>query len=341
MHRRNFLALSIAAGMASAIQVKAQPLANKLLAPTLKKGSRIGIVAPGTAVSDPEDIFRAKEAAEYFGLEPVLSDHLLSGSGYKTRATEERIDDIHAMFADDTIEGIFAIRGGYGSARLLDKLDYGLIADNPKIFLGYSDITALHTAIHQQTGLVTFHGPVMLSSFSEYTAEHLQKMIFGSDENLILKNPKEMSGIRESYPTMAISPGTAEGELAGGNLTIISTTMGTPYEIETAGKIFFIEDVGEKAYSIDRMLTQLRLAGKFDNVAGVIFGKCAECEASPGLWDPDVAEVAFNLLSDLECPVLYGLLIGHTENQITLPIGIKAKLDADAGTVELLERWVK
>ncbi|MBL8223570.1 MAG: LD-carboxypeptidase, partial [Bryobacterales bacterium] len=175
--------------------------------------------------------------------------------------------DIHDMFSDPEVKAVFAIRGGFGAAHLLDKIDYGLIARNPKIFIGYSDITALHLAFHRKAGLVTFHGPVVLSRFSNYTQDHFRRALFDAKPLGTLTNPPDSDPLRPSHTLRTVRPGKARGLLTGGNLTLISTTLGSPYDIETKGRILFIEDVDEQPYSMDRMLTHLKLAGKFDGVA--------------------------------------------------------------------------
>ena len=245
------------------------------------------------------------------------------------------------MFRDPEVKAVFAIRGGYGSAQLLDRIDYDLIRANPKVFLGYSDITAMHLAIHQRTGLVTFHGPVVLSHFSQYTQDHFKAALFGTEPLGAVTNPSDSNRLRPEHVLRAIRPGKARGRLIGGNLTLISTTMGTPYEIDTRGKIVFIEDVDEEPYRIDRMLTQLRLSGKLDAAAGIVFGECADCK--PKDYKPSfnstftLGEILDNFLGDLKIPVFSGLTIGHTDDQLTLPIGVMATLDADKGELVIEE----
>ncbi|MGH9718858.1 MAG: S66 peptidase family protein, partial [Bryobacteraceae bacterium] len=259
-------------------------------------------------------------------------------------SVEERLDDLHAMFRDPDVRAVFAIRGGYGAAQLLDRIDYKLIRGNPKIFLGYSDITALHLAIQKRAGLVTFHGPVTLSRFSEYTQKHFRRALFEAKPLGKLTNPPDSNPLRPAHTFRTVRPGTARGPLVGGNLTLISTTMGTPFEIETRGRILFLEDVDEQPYSVDRMLTQLRLAGKFDGVAGVVFGECNNCR--PRDYQPSfestfsLGEVVDEILGKLPVPVLSGLTIGHTEDQLTLPLGVMASLDADKGELEIEEPGV-
>ncbi|MBI5326633.1 MAG: LD-carboxypeptidase [Ignavibacteriae bacterium] len=310
----------------------------------LKQGDTVGIIAPATAVTDPDQIGKAIEALNYFGLKNKIGRNVLKGEGYKTRTIEERIDDIHTMFGDKDVSAIFCLRGGYGSAGLLDKIDYDLIKSNPKIFIGYSDITALHLAINKYSSLITFHGPVLLSGFSNYTADYFSKALFNTNPLGKIVNPESKSGIRLVHPTRTIKPGKATGKLIGGNLSIICSLMGTPYEIETKDKILFIEDVGEEPYRIDRMLTQLRLAGKLNSTAGIIFGECTECN-SDGLnpshiWDYTLGEVLDKILGNLNIPVFYGLTFGHTNDQITIPEGVEAEMDADDRVLNILESGV-
>ena len=199
--------------------------------------------------------------------------------------------------------------------------------------MGYSDITALHIAINKKAGLITFHGPVVLSKFTDYTQKYFRKAIFEPPPIGIVTNPPEANLLRPAHMLRTVRPGRASGTLIGGNLTLISTTMGTPYEIETTGRILFIEDVGEEPYRIDRMLTQLRLAGKLDAAAGIIWGECSECQ--PNDYKPSfqstlsLGEIVDNILGGLKIPVLSGLTIGHTDDQVTLPEGGMATLDAD------------
>jgi len=248
------------------------------------------------------------------------------------------------MFRDKDVDAVFAIRGGYGSMHLLDHIDYDLIHRNPKIFLGYSDITAMHLAINRHARMVTFHGPIALSRFTDYTQKYFRKALFEVQPIGKVTNPPESNELRPSHTLRTIKPGIATGPLTGGNLTLISNTMGTPYEIETGGKVLFLEDVDEEPYSIDRMLTHLRLAGKFDGVAGVIFGECQDCRAKdfkPSTTIPyGLGEVLDNILGNLKVPVLYGLTIGHTDDQLTLPLGVVATLDASSGTLEIKEAGV-
>jgi muramoyltetrapeptide carboxypeptidase len=340
MTRRGFLALS---ALGSSL---AQAPVPKLLRPrALRPGDTVGLITPSSYVSDPDRLALAERTVRFFDLVPKFGKNVRKQNGYLGGSIDERLDDLHAMFADPSVAAIFAIRGGYGSAQLLDRIDYPLLHKNPKIFLGYSDITVLHLAIQKRAGLLTFHGPVALSGFSEYTQRHFRRALFQTEPLGVVSNPTESNALRPTHTLRAIRPGRARGPLVGGNLTLISTTMGTPFEIDTRGRILLLEDVDEQPYSIDRMLTQLRLAGKFDNVAGVVFGECNACrprDYKPGFESTlSLGEVLDEILGKLPVPVLSGLTFGHTDDQLTLPLGAMATLDAAKGELTIEESGVR
>jgi len=348
MKRRNFI-IGTSLGLALTLAGKSfgkifNNAVNSVKPKMLNKGDTIGIIAPGTAVSDPESFYKIKEVMDYFELRCKFGKFLAKGTGYKTRSVDERLEDLHNMFSDQSVKAIFCIRGGYGSIRLLDKIDYNLIRANPKIFLGYSDITALHLAISKLTGLVTFHGPVLISEFSNWTVSYFRKALFSLDPIGKVINDSKKNNVRNLHPFWSVTNGKSQGKLTGGNLTMICSLMGTPYEIETDGKILFIEDVDEEPYRIDRMLTQLRLAGKFNKASGIIFGECSGCSSDrlqpSRVWDYTLGEVLESVLGDLKIPVVYGLTFGHTSDQLTIPIGVEAVIDSDNQKFEILESGV-
>ncbi len=350
MKRRNFLH-SVGAALALPLMTRdlitARPfVADGLIRPrALKAGDTVGLITPATYVPDPDRIALAEHTIKYFGLQMKIGKNAGKRMGDYRISIEERLDDLHSMFRDTDVDAVFALRGGYGSMHILDRIDYDLIQRNPKIFLGYSDITAMHLAINKHAKLVTFHGPIALSRFTDYTQKYFRKALFYSQPIGALTNPPESNELRPSHPLRTIRSGIATGSLIGGNLTLISNTMGTPYEIETRGKVLFLEDVDEEPYSIDRMLTHLRLAGKFEGVAGVIFGECQDCK--PKDYKPSstipygLGEVLDNILGNLKVPVLYGLTIGHTDDQLTLPLDVAATLDATNRTLEIKEAGVR
>lgn len=334
--------LGTAAGLAT--PAAAQPSLSLIKPKALKAGDIVGVITPSTYVSDPMRLDLVPKTIEHFGLKVKIGKNVRKRSGYLGGSIDERVADLHEMFQDPEVKGIFCIRGGYGSPQLLDRIDYKLIRNNPKVFAGYSDITAMHLAIQRHAGLVTFHSPVVLSRFTDWTQDHFRRALFTNEAKRIIRNPDERNPLRPVHPFRAIRPGKVRGPIMGGNLTLISSLMGTPYEPDTRGKIFFIEDVGEEPYRIDRMLTQLRLAGKFDQAAGIIVGECVDCnprEFRPGFESTfSLNEVLEDILSTLRVPVLSGLLVGHTDDQATLPLGVTAELDAEAGSLTIEEAGV-
>jgi muramoyltetrapeptide carboxypeptidase len=340
MTRRRLLTAAAVALPASAAAAD-----RKLIRPkALRAGDTVGLITPSSYVSDPDRLALAERTARYFGLVPKFGKNVRKRDGYLGGTVEDRVEDLHAMFRDPEVKAVFAIRGGYGASQLLDRIDYDLIRANPKILLGYSDITALHLAIQKRAGLVTFHGPIALSRFTPYTQTYFRKALFETEPMGRVTNPPDSDPLRPVHSLRTVRPGNARGPLFGGNLTLVSTTMGTPYEIETAGRILFLEDVDEEPYSIDRMLTQLRLAGKLDAAAGLIFGECQNCR--PRDFQPSyestlsIGEVVDEILGRQRIPVLSGLTIGHTDDQLTLPLGVMAHLDADKGELTIEEAGV-
>jgi muramoyltetrapeptide carboxypeptidase len=345
--RRNFLA-----GLSAAMSIPFASTtgnsfmqANGLIKPkALKQGDTVGLITPSTEVIDPDRLALAAMTLKFFGLRVKMGSNVGKRSVNYTGSVNARLDDLHAMFSDKAVDGVFAVRGGYGSGHLLDKIDYSVIRKNPKIFLGYSDITALHLAIYKRAGVVTFHGPVAVSSYTDYTQAAFRKALFDRRPIGRLTNPQESNQLRPEHHLRTVRGGKASGQLIGGNLSLIAATMGTEFEIDTRGKILFLEDVGEQPYSLDRMLTHMRLAGKLDSAAGIIFGECAECaprDYKPSMASPySLGEVVDNILGGLKIPVLYGLTIGHTADQLTLPMGVKATLDADNGFLDITESAV-
>jgi len=338
MTRRHLLAGSFFTALA-------QNSVPKLTRPrALRPGATVGLITPSTYVSDPDRLALAERTLKCFDLKPKFGRNVRKRNGYLGGSIEERLEDLHAMFADGSVDAVFAIRGGYGSGQLLDRIDYDLLRKNPKIFFGFSDITAMHLAIQKRAGLVTFHGPVALSEFSDYTQKHFRRALFETAPLGALTNPPDSNPLRPSHTLRTIRGGKARGALVGGNLTLISTTMGTPFEIDTRGRILLLEDIDEQPYSIDRMLTQLRLAGKLDSAAGLVFGECYLCR--PRDYKPafdstlSFGEVLDEILGKLRIPVLSGLTFGHTDDQLTLPLGVMATLDADKGELVIEESGV-
>ena len=306
----------------------------------LKNGDHIGLVLPASMAFEPADIDLAREQIEAMGFRVTLGKHARNKHGYFAGTDAERAADINAMFANEQIDGIFCYSGGWGSPRLLPLLNYELIAANPKVLLGYSDITALLNNIYQQTGLITFHGPVAASNIRPWTYENLKKVLMSTTPIGALGNPPKPDDelVNRSYRIQTLRGGHASGHLVGGNLSLVAALMGTPWQIHTRGAILLLEDIDEAPYRVDRMLTQLALGGAFEGVAGVVFGYCTECKADGPSFS--MGEVLADRLRDLNVPVMSGFAFGHLKEMHTLPIGLKAVMDADKGTIALMESAV-
>jgi muramoyltetrapeptide carboxypeptidase len=239
---------------------------------------------------------------------------------------------------------VLPIRGGWGSSRVLPHLDYGMIRKNPKVMVGYSDITALHLAIQAKTGLVTFHGPNGMGRWDEWSLDYFKRILF-SAESVTMENPTTLSDRNALAQTenrvQTITSGTARGRLLGGNLTVLTTILGSPYVPSFAGAILFVEDVGEDLYRIDRMFTQLKLAGILDRIRGFVFGTCAECGPGEGFGSLTLEEILADHIKPLNVPSWFGAMIGHQMPQWTIPEGVEAEIDAAKGTIRLLAAAVR
>ncbi len=345
MKRRNFLKTSGA--MLSLSLVSSSGFAgvssNRLIRPkALRPGDLVGLITPGSPV-DEKQLASAEQRIKDLGLRSKAGKNVAKPASSSDAALQANLDDLHAMFRDPEVRAVISVRGGYGSVELLDRINYDLIRRNPKIFVGFSDATALHLAIHRNSGLVTFHGNF---NSSEYTTAYFRKALFSVQPIGEVSNPAQSSDSKVPVSKIrAIRPGKASGRIIGGNLTSISYTMGTPYEIETRNRILFLEAVGEEPYHVRRMLNQLRLAKKFDDAAGIVFGVCASCVVPAGKTpypntNYTADEVLDYMLGKLKMPVISGLAIGHIADQLTLPLGAKATLDADEGTLTINESGV-
>lgn len=339
-NRRHFLkaaGIMAAASLLSPTNVLATafpPQAAKLKPQALKSGDTIAISSPAGAVWDAAQVETFSNILKGFGFKVVLGKTLSEKYGYFAGTDELRAGELNSLFADKSIKGIFCMKGGWGCARLLDKLDFELIKRNPKILIGFSDITTLLVAITAKTGLVTFHGPVGNSGWNAWTSSVFKSVVMNNDGLPLFSNPST----EESFVT--IHPGKARGELIGGNLTVIASLMGTMYLPDWKGKILFLEEVKEEPYSIDRLLTQLKLCGVLDAISGFVFGRCAKCLAEEPQKAFTFQEVLSQHLKPLGIPAFYGAMIGHIENKLTVPLGIQAEIDADRGSIQLLEAAV-
>lgn len=343
MNRRHAIQSTLAALVAGATvrlnEASAEAVATASKPARLRKGQTIGIVAPASNVDENEETRFAIDVMRSFGFRVKLGEHIFSRTQYLAGTDRERADDVNRMFSDNGVDAIFCLRGGYGTPRILPFLDYDVIRRNPKILLGYSDITALLLAIHKMTGLIGYHGPIARQNFSDYTLSEFKRVLFNPKSKTVIGSPPPFEA-REGYVDdenriTKFTGGTARGKLVGGNLSLLTALLGTPYEPDFKNRILFLEDVGESAYSIDRMLTQLWLAGRLQQVAGIAFGKFTDAESSGNSYS--IEEVIQMRCEPLGVPTVRGLMFGHVEDQTVVPIGIKAELDADTGTLTLLE----
>jgi muramoyltetrapeptide carboxypeptidase len=280
-----------------------------------------------------------KESIVAMGLVPKAAPHLAARWGYLAGKNEERAADLNAMFADHTVRAIFAVRGGWGSARILPHLDWKTIRANPKLLIGFSDITALHMAIAARAGFTTIHGPNAASSWGALSWDSFRAVAFdGQTPTYASPGGTEDRLAQRAGRVRTFRAGKASGPLLGGNLTVLTALMGTPYLPDFSGAILFIEDVDEAEYRIDRMLTQLALSGILGKAAGVVFGQCTDCRArGPSYGGFTLSQVLEQHLAPLGVPAFQGALFGHIPNQFSLPVGGRAEIDAEAGTIRLLE----
>lgn len=303
----------------------------------LRPGDRVGLVAPASANFHSVDVEIAQDVARAFGLEPQLGAHVRDRHGYLAGRDEDRAADVNAFFADPKLRALFAIRGGWGCARVLPHLDWETIRRNPKVVTGYSDITGLHCGLHARTGLVTFHAPTLLSDWPSFSVDHFRRVVF-EGEAVTMANPPggEERLVQRENRTRTITGGRARGTLLGGNLTVLTTLLGSPYVPAFDGAVLFLEDVNEDIYRVDRMLTQLRLAGLLGRLRGFVFGSCSECEPGEGYGSLTLEEVLDEHVKPLGVPAYEGAMIGHQDRQFTVPIGVEVELDASAGTITML-----
>jgi muramoyltetrapeptide carboxypeptidase len=307
--------------------------------PRLRPGDTVGLVGPASATFHTQDIEIVTEVLAAFDLKARPAPNLLKRYGYLGGRDDERAADVDAMFADPEVKGVFAVRGGWGCARVLPHLDYELIRRNPKALIGFSDITALHLGIHARTGLVSFHAPTALATWPQFSADYLRRVVLDG-EAVLMQNPKEPGEalVPMEDRVRTITPGLARGRLLGGNLTVLTALVGTPYLPAWDGAILFLEDTNEEIYRVDRMLTQLALAGILKRLAGVVFGKCTRCDPGDGSYGSlTLEEVLNDHVKPLGVPSWEGAMIGHVKKQWTVPIGAEVEIDAGPGTIRMLE----
>ncbi|QLE57764.1 LD-carboxypeptidase [Nostoc sp. TCL26-01] len=300
--------------------------------PRLQVGDTVGLIAPA-GIFEPQYIEVVQQYLGKLGLKAKLGKHILDRYGYLAGKDTDRACDVNDMFADSTVKAILAMRGGWGCNRILALLNYQLIRSHAKIIMGYSDITSLLLAINARSRIMTFHGPVATSTWTPFMLDYLKRILFDA-EAVKLQNTNSPEG-----RVQTINPGKAKGKLVGGNLSVLSAMVGSPYLPAWQNRILFVEDTNEDIYRVDRMLTQLKNAGILHRISGFIFGQCTDCQSDnePSLT---LMQVLQDHLLPLGIPVWYGAMIGHIQDKFILPIGAEVEIDANLGTIQLLEAAV-
>jgi len=339
--RRDVLRTLVAGAMATAaapftLIAAAAPRAG--CPPRLKPGDVVGLINPAGATYEEVDLQIVEETLGALGLRCRRGVHILDRYGYLAGKDEDRAADVNGMFADDAVQAVLTVRGGWGCSRILPLLNYDTIRKRPKILCGYSDITALLVAVYARTGLVTFHGPVGTSTWNEFSTSLFRRILFDG-EKVTMVNPttKGDALVPTKDRVETLVGGTALGILVGGNLSVLTGMIGSDYLPPWDNVILFVEDEGEHVGRVDRMLTQLKLAGVLGKIRGFIFGKCTNCGPAEGYGSLTLHDVLVDHIAPLRIPSWYGAMIGHIENKFTLPIGIEAEIDADRGSIALLE----
>ena len=299
----------------------------------LQKGDVIRAVAPSSSEHDLAALNKGLTKLKELGFNVSFGECVrkMRTKGYLAGSDTERAAELNEAFGDESVDAVFCVEGGYGALRILPLLDYEVMKSHPKIFLGYSDITALHIAMNHKAELVTFHGPVICSEFSAYTEKWLLRAITEPEPLGEIQNPAEGPFIK------IINEGEASGELVGGNLSLIVKTLGTPYEIDTRNRILVMEDTEEAPYRIDGYLAQLSLANKLKDAAGLVVGEMTKYELKDSRPSLTLWDVFQDHIGSTGTPAIYGLCFGHGTHHVTLPLGVRAKLDANQGRLRIEE----
>lgn len=296
--------------------------------PGLRAGARVALVAPAGPLRGEDDLRRAQENVRSSGWQPVTAAHVLAKDGYLAGTDAERLTDLNDALTDEHVDAIWCVRGGYGAMRLLDGLDYAAMRRRPKPIIGYSDITALHAAIGTRCETVTFHGPTARAMLTPFSRASLERALEGGDP------------CGEAAAGETLHGGRARGRLVGGNLALLVSLAGTPYEPDYDGAILVVEDVNEPVYRIDRMLTQLRLGGRLTSCAAIVFGQFTDVPVDApeeSLGARQLGDLLRETAATVGVPCLGGAPVGHVADQWTVPLGAEAVLDADARALRILE----
>lgn len=340
---RRMALTGLAAAAPLALTAKAAAAPRQLTRPIrLKPGDTVGLVAPAGFVADRFGLDELGATVRAMGLIPKFAPNLLERYGYLAGTDESRAAALNAMFRDKNVRAIFAVRGGWGSERILPLLDFRPLAADPKLLIGSSDITALHLAIAGRTACPSLHGPNLANSWNAAAWDSFRRLVFGAETPTYgVTEAAEDRLVPRGSRIRTFRPGTARGRLLGGNLSVLSALVGTPFLPDFTGAILFLEDTNEAEYRIDRMLSQLALSGILGRVAGVAFGQCTNC-ANPGdgYGNFTIYEVLEQRLGKLGVPAFQGAAIGHIAGQQSIPVGIEAEIDAATGSIRLLEPLV-
>ncbi len=342
-NRRQFMATTVAGaagvGALRAAAAAAPPRPPALRARRLQPGDTLALVNPSGAIYERAPYTLAAESLEALGFKVREAPHLRARYGQFAGTDAERAADVNAMFTDPGVQGILAMTGGSGGNRILPLLDYAAIGRNPKFLGGFSDITALLTAVHARTGLVGFHCPVAVSEWNAFSVEHFRGTVIDA-QALTLRNPLEHDDniVPRSGRTTTLRGGTARGRLLGGNLAVLTSMAGSPYWPDFDGAILFLEEINEYIYRVDRMLSTLKLAGVLERVAGVVLGAFTKCGPGDGNYGTlTLDEVFDDYFKPLGVPVYSGASFGHIKRKFTLPVGLEVEMDAGAGTLRYLQ----
>jgi muramoyltetrapeptide carboxypeptidase len=311
--------------------------------PRLAPGARIALIAPAGPLLEHDDLTRGEELCRALGFEPQPGPNAFRKYGYLAGSDEERLADLNAALSDPRIDAIWCLRGGYGMTRILDRVDFDALKRKPKAVIGYSDITALLNAAVQLSGVTSFHGPMSRSSLTPFSRRHFDRVLGNLDAAGRLGRiaPAADVLVPRDDRIVTLRQGTAEGRLLGGNLSLLQCLVGTRYFPDLDDAILFLEDVGEDLYRVDRMLAHLRMAGMLQKVKGVMIGRFTEMDRGGEDGALGYDEVLSTYLLPLDVPVAHGFPIGHIDDQWTLPLGVRVRLDAGAGEVEILEPAVQ
>lgn len=333
-NRKEFIKALGISGLASffntGLSYPESSLPSPIKPPRLKEGGTIGLISPASSLAPPLTYEEVIGSIKELGFRVKLGEHYKDSYGDMAGTDEARASDLNGMFADPEVDAIMPFRGGWGSNRILDLVDFKIIRQNPKPLIGFSDITSLLLSIYAETGLITFHGPVAKSIWNEFTLSHFRKAVMGSSA-FSMKRPDDYPGA-----FFTVTGGNATGKLLGGNLTVLTSMLGSGYLPDWEGCILFVEDVGEGVYRIDRMLTQLGLNGILSQLNGFLFSDCTDCNKG-NVNSHSLEQVLADHIKPLQIPAFYGSMIGHIDKMFTVPIGIDATINADTGALTLLE----